>query len=140
MSYANLSSVSKNVLKFYQQLTGEERRIPFIFDNFHFSCLTNFTILNLPCKSYGYWSLQSQVQMSQFPLLRFKSYGYWSLQSQVQMSQFPLLRFKSCGSWLFEKMTLFHRFSLSYIFPIQFRIIYCLGSIEFSGKKIFSNF
>jgi hypothetical protein len=23
-------------LKFYQQLTGEERMIPFIFDNFHF--------------------------------------------------------------------------------------------------------
>jgi hypothetical protein len=36
MSYNNLSSVSPNVLKFYQQLTGEERRIPFIFDNFHF--------------------------------------------------------------------------------------------------------
>jgi hypothetical protein len=30
MSYDNLSSVSQNVLKFYQQLTGEERRIPFI--------------------------------------------------------------------------------------------------------------
>jgi hypothetical protein len=27
----NLSSVSQNVLKFHQQLTGEERRIPFIF-------------------------------------------------------------------------------------------------------------
>jgi hypothetical protein len=32
MSYDNLSSVSQNVLKFYYQLTGEERRIPFIFD------------------------------------------------------------------------------------------------------------
>ena len=32
----NLSSVSQNVLKFYQQLTGEEKRIPFIFDDFHF--------------------------------------------------------------------------------------------------------
>ena len=30
MSYVNLSSVSQNVLKFYQQLTGEERRVPFI--------------------------------------------------------------------------------------------------------------
>jgi hypothetical protein len=30
MSYDNLS-VSQNVLKFYQQLTGEERRVPFIF-------------------------------------------------------------------------------------------------------------
>jgi hypothetical protein len=31
MSYDNLSSVSQNVLKFYQQFTGEERRVPFIF-------------------------------------------------------------------------------------------------------------
>jgi hypothetical protein len=36
MSYDNLGSVSQNGLKFYQQLTGEERRIPFIFDTFHF--------------------------------------------------------------------------------------------------------
>jgi hypothetical protein len=36
MSYDNLSSVSQNVLKFDQQLTGEEKRIPFIFDDFHF--------------------------------------------------------------------------------------------------------
>jgi hypothetical protein len=38
MSCDNLSSVSQNVLKFYQQLTGEERRIPFISDDFHFCC------------------------------------------------------------------------------------------------------
>jgi hypothetical protein len=36
MSYHILSSVSQNVLKFYQQLTGEERRIVVIFDDFHF--------------------------------------------------------------------------------------------------------
>ena len=36
MSYDNLSSVSQSVLKCYQQLTGEERRIPVIFDDFHF--------------------------------------------------------------------------------------------------------
>ena len=36
MSYDNLSSVSQNILKFYQQLTGEERRIPIIFYDFHF--------------------------------------------------------------------------------------------------------
>jgi uncharacterized membrane protein (GlpM family) len=36
MSYDNMSSVSQNVLEFYQQLTGEERRIPYIFDDFHF--------------------------------------------------------------------------------------------------------
>jgi hypothetical protein len=35
MSYDNLSNVSQNVLKFYQQLIGEER-IPFILDDFHF--------------------------------------------------------------------------------------------------------
>jgi hypothetical protein len=38
MSYDNLSSVSQNVLKFYKQLTGEEKRIPFIFDDIHFYC------------------------------------------------------------------------------------------------------
>ena len=32
MSYDNLRIVSQNVLKFYQQLTGEEKRAPFIFD------------------------------------------------------------------------------------------------------------
>jgi hypothetical protein len=36
MSYDNLSSVYQNVLQFYQLLTGEERRIPYIFDDFHF--------------------------------------------------------------------------------------------------------
>ena len=38
MSSDILSSVSQNVLKFYQQLTSEERRIPFIFDDFHLCC------------------------------------------------------------------------------------------------------
>jgi hypothetical protein len=36
MSYDNLNIVSQNVLKFYQQLTDDERKIPFIFDDFHF--------------------------------------------------------------------------------------------------------
>jgi hypothetical protein len=36
MSYDNLNSVSQNVLNFYQLFNGEERRIPFIFDHFHF--------------------------------------------------------------------------------------------------------
>ena len=39
MLYDNLSSVSQNVLKFYQQLTDEGRRIPFMFDDYH-SCRT----------------------------------------------------------------------------------------------------
>jgi hypothetical protein len=30
MSYDNLSSVFQNVLKFYRQITGKERRVPFI--------------------------------------------------------------------------------------------------------------
>ena len=36
MSYDNLSCVSYNLLKFYQLFTGEERRIPIIFSDFHF--------------------------------------------------------------------------------------------------------
>ena len=36
MLYDNLSNVSQNALKFFQQLTGEERRISFIFDDFQF--------------------------------------------------------------------------------------------------------
>ena len=36
MLYDNLSSVSQNVLQFYQLLTGEKRRISYIFDDFHF--------------------------------------------------------------------------------------------------------
>jgi hypothetical protein len=38
MSYDNLSCVSSNLLKFYQLFTGEERRIPFILDDY-ISCL-----------------------------------------------------------------------------------------------------
>jgi hypothetical protein len=38
MLYDNLSSVSQNGLKCHQQLIGEERRISFIFDDFHFCC------------------------------------------------------------------------------------------------------
>ena len=66
MSYDNLSSVSQNVLKFYQQLTGEERRIPFIFDDFHFCRsrvigldMTENRIFTLCCMiqgSYGSWN------------------------------------------------------------------------------------
>jgi hypothetical protein len=37
LSYDILSSIFQNVLKFYQQLTSEERMIPFIFDDFHFA-------------------------------------------------------------------------------------------------------
>jgi hypothetical protein len=44
MSYDSLISVSQNVLKFYQQFTGEERRIPFIFDDFH---LCRFRVIAL---------------------------------------------------------------------------------------------
>ena len=46
MSYDNLRSVSQNVLKFYQQLTGEDRRIPFIIDDFHF-CLSRVIGLDM---------------------------------------------------------------------------------------------
>jgi hypothetical protein len=38
MLYDSLSSVSQNVLKFYQQLTGEERRVPFFFGRNNQQC------------------------------------------------------------------------------------------------------
>ena len=44
MSYDNLSIISQNVLKFYQQLSIEVRRIPFIFDDFH---LCRFRVIGL---------------------------------------------------------------------------------------------
>ena len=37
MSYDSLSSVSQNVLQFYQLLTGEERRIPTFLTIFTFA-------------------------------------------------------------------------------------------------------
>ena len=46
MSYDNWSSVSQNVLKKFQQFTGEERRIPFIFDDFYF-CRSRFIGLDM---------------------------------------------------------------------------------------------
>ena len=67
MSYDNLSSVSQNVLKFYLQLTGEERRIPFSFDDFHFCRsrvigldMTENRIFTLHCMSYDNLSSASQ--------------------------------------------------------------------------------
>ena len=46
MSYDNLSSVSQNVLIFYQQLTGEKRRTPVIFYDFHF-CHSRVIVLDM---------------------------------------------------------------------------------------------
>ena len=45
MSYDNLSSVSQNVLKFYQQLIGEERRIPLILTIFTFAVPELFDLI-----------------------------------------------------------------------------------------------
>jgi hypothetical protein len=65
MSYDNLSSVSRNVLKFYHQLTDEERSISFIFDDFHF-CRSRVIGLDMTKNrivypmSYDYLSIASQ--------------------------------------------------------------------------------
>jgi hypothetical protein len=69
MSYDNMSSVFQNVLIFYQQLTGEERRIPFIFDDFHFcrsrviglDMIENriFTLCRREEGPFHFWSEQS---------------------------------------------------------------------------------
>ena len=47
MLYDNLSCVSQNLLKFNQLFTGEERRIPFIFDDFRF-CRSRVIGLDMP--------------------------------------------------------------------------------------------
>ena len=62
MSYDNLSSVSQNVLKFYQQLTGEERRVPFIFDNFPFCHSRYYTPRNEVVE--GYTGFTMSVRLS----------------------------------------------------------------------------
>ena len=64
MSYDNLSSFSQNVLKFYQQLTGEERRIPFIFDDFRF-CRSRVIGLNMTENSIFTLSYDNLSSVSQ---------------------------------------------------------------------------
>ena len=61
MSYNNLSSVSQNVFEFYQQLTSEERRIPFIFDDFHF-CRSRVIGLDMTENRLVGWCLTSSEQ------------------------------------------------------------------------------
>jgi hypothetical protein len=51
MSYNNLSSVSQNVLKFYQQLTGEERRVPFIL----VGTISNVLVMEIGWTDVGSW-------------------------------------------------------------------------------------
>jgi hypothetical protein len=62
MSYDNLRSVSQDVLKFYQQLICEEKRIPFIFDDFHF-CRSRVIGLDMTDK------LHALIRANFFPLL-----------------------------------------------------------------------
>ena len=59
MLYDNFSSVSQNVLKFYQQLTGEERKIPFIFD-----AVNNYILLVLLSKKSNYYIILIQPTFS----------------------------------------------------------------------------
>jgi hypothetical protein len=88
MSYDILSSLFQNVLKFYQQLTGEERRIPFIFDDFHF-CRSRVIGLDMTenriftlCRMINwvvflriFWNFISSLQREDGPL------NFWSEQS-----------------------------------------------------------
>ena len=64
MSYDNLSSVYQNVLKLYQQLTGEERRIPFICDEFHF-CRSRVIGLDMTEKDFYPMSYDNLSNVSQ---------------------------------------------------------------------------
>jgi hypothetical protein len=50
MSYDNLSSVSQNVLKFYQQLTGEERTGS---PSFLVGTISNVMVMEIGCTDVG---------------------------------------------------------------------------------------
>jgi hypothetical protein len=70
MSYDNLSSVSQNVLKFYQQLTGEERRIPFIF--FWVGTISNVLVMEIGWTDVGSRGVYLSVISSPITLERQK--------------------------------------------------------------------
>jgi hypothetical protein len=84
MSYDNLSSVSQNVLKFYQQLKGEERRIPFIFDDFHFCC---FRVIGLDVTKNRIFTLCRMITWVLF--LRM----FWNFISSLQVKRGGSLSF-----------------------------------------------
>jgi uncharacterized membrane protein (GlpM family) len=84
MSYDNLSSVSQNVLEFDQQLTGEERRIPFIFDDFHF-CRSR--VIGLDMTENGIFTLCRMITWVVF--LRM----FWNLISSLPVKRGGSLSF-----------------------------------------------
>jgi hypothetical protein len=84
MSYDNLSSVIQNVLKFYQQLTGKERRIPFIFDDFHF-CRSR--VIGLDMTENGIFTLCRMITWVVF--LRM----FWNLISSLPVKRGGSLSF-----------------------------------------------
>jgi hypothetical protein len=68
MSYDNLSSVSQNVLKFYQQLTGEETRITAIKVLFlHFNLCLSVMLDKISC-SFTSTSFLTKIQVIFIPL------------------------------------------------------------------------
>jgi hypothetical protein len=84
MSYDNLSSVSQNVLKFYQQLTGEERRISFIFDDFHF---WRFRVIRLDMTENNIFTLCHMITWEVF--LRM----FWNFISSLPLKRGGYLSF-----------------------------------------------
>jgi hypothetical protein len=92
MSYDNLSSVSQNVLKFYQQLTGKERRIPFIFDNFHF-CRSR--VIGLDMTENRIFTLSTQVIVWHRICLQTDGHGETSISLQLRCGGYK----KNNNSW-----------------------------------------
>ena len=86
MSYDNLSSVSQNVLKFYQQLTSEEMRIPFIFSDFHY-CRSR--VVGLDMTENRIFTLCRMITWVQVVFLRM----YWNFISSLPVKRGGSLSF-----------------------------------------------
>jgi hypothetical protein len=111
------------ILKFYQLFTGEERRIPFIFDDFHFcrsrviglDMMDQYTSLQLRCRGYKnplknirkFWTKKdfesqaflwvSRVRPNKHKIL---SAVYWGREEDpCHFWWFSLLPFKSYWTW-----------------------------------------
>ena len=87
MSYDNLSSVSQNVMKFYQQLTGEERRVSFFFGRNNQSCFGYGNRLDR-CGEGGYILVncahsKTSLLCIQIISVSYYLYNIWKSQNRV---------------------------------------------------------
>jgi hypothetical protein len=88
MSYDNMNSVSQNVLKFYQQLTGEERRVPFIL----VGTISNVLVMEIGWTDVGSGGyILVSCAHSNTSCFCSVSYSYSSLSLSLSLSPFSFL-------------------------------------------------